>query len=101
MAAQPQITGRFKIPVIRAITSNDATQFIVSSSDAQGLGSTTLTTLISPAFSLQGCTAATLEFWHYYQDLGSLGRVDYSIDGGVTLGAYTHGELYQHTGFGG
>ncbi len=64
------------------ITSNDATQYIMSSSDDQGLGSTTLSTLISPAFSLVGCTAATLEFWHYYHDLGSLARVDYSIDGG-------------------
>ena len=47
--------------------SNDASQFYLSNSDAQGNGGTTATILQSPAFSTQGLSAASLTFYHYYR----------------------------------
>lgn len=47
-------------------SSNDASQFVLSNSDAQG-GGTTTTTLVSPAFSTVGYTGASLSFHHYYR----------------------------------
>jgi hypothetical protein len=48
--------------------SNDNSQFIFSSSDAQGIGSTTNTTLTSPVINLSGYTSASLSFYHHYDD---------------------------------
>jgi len=47
--------------------SNDASQFVLSNSDAQGSGGTTATTLVSPSFSTVGYSAASLGFFHYYR----------------------------------
>ena len=69
------------------ISSNDATRFYFSNSDAQGSPSTNLTRtfLISPSISLVGYTSATLSFWHYLQFIpGNRARVEASIDGGTT-----------------
>lgn len=62
--------------------SNDASQFVMSNSDAQGNGSTTATTLISPAFSTMGFTAASLGFHHYFRyNNGETAYVEVSTDG--------------------
>lgn len=52
---------------IASVVSNDATQFYISNSDAQGSGSTTNVTLTSPIFSLGGYTNASMSFYHYYR----------------------------------
>jgi hypothetical protein len=52
-------------------SSNDASQFYMSNSDAQGSGGTTLAILRSPSFSLAEFTTASLSFWHYYRYLGT------------------------------
>lgn len=74
--------------------SNDASSFMLSDSDAQGIGSTTNVELISPVFSLGGYTAASLSFWHFYQQwTTSNARVEISTDGGTTyalLGGLTY-----------
>jgi hypothetical protein len=49
-----------------AYNSNDASSFVMSNSDAQGLGGTTATSLATPIFSLANYTAASLSFYHYY-----------------------------------
>jgi hypothetical protein len=51
--------------------SNDASQFYMANSDAQGSGGITNTTLTSPAFSLAGLTTTSLQFHHYYRYLGT------------------------------
>ena len=65
--------------------SNDATQFYMTNSDLQGSGSTTQTTLVSPAFSTVGYTSLSLSFFHFFRDNGSdandAGRVETSTDG--------------------
>jgi hypothetical protein len=52
---------------ISSVVSNDASQFYISNSDAQGSGSQTDVTLLSPTFSLVGYTSASMEFYHYYK----------------------------------
>ena len=45
----------------------DASQFILTSSDLQGDGGTTNTSLTSPAFSTTGMSAANINLSHYYR----------------------------------
>jgi hypothetical protein len=62
--------------------SNDASQFYLSNSDAQGSGGTTSTVLQSPAFSTMGMNAASLSYYHYYRHNGdSAIRVEASTNG--------------------
>ncbi|MFZ4520108.1 MAG: HYR domain-containing protein [Bacteroidales bacterium] len=62
--------------------SNDKTQFFLSNSDAQGVGGVTATILESPAFSTMGYSAATLDFYHYFEHgFTDPARVDISSDG--------------------
>ncbi len=49
-----------------AMHSNDLSQFAFTESDAPGLGSTTATTLTSPAINLTGYTTASMSFWQFY-----------------------------------
>lgn len=48
------------------LTSNDASQFYLTDSDAQGSGGTTSTLLQSPAINTMGMSSLTLSFYHYY-----------------------------------
>ncbi|MFN6091649.1 MAG: beta strand repeat-containing protein, partial [Bacteroidota bacterium] len=66
--------------------SNDATQFYLSNSDAQGSGSTTNTILESPSFSTAGLSSASLSYFNYYNDYDTKDsiRVLISTDGGTT-----------------
>ncbi len=52
---------------VGAMSSNDATQFILSNSDGQGSGTTTDVSLITASFSLVGYTNASVSFYHYYK----------------------------------
>jgi hypothetical protein len=61
-------------------SSNDASQFIMSNSDAQGSGGNTNTELISPAFSLALYSNVNLSFWHRYRDLGGTAEVQITND---------------------
>ncbi|MFN0200796.1 MAG: choice-of-anchor J domain-containing protein, partial [Bacteroidia bacterium] len=47
--------------------SNDNSQFYLSNSDAQGSGSTTRTTLVSPALDTRWYSSLSLDFYHYYR----------------------------------
>ena len=74
--------------------SNDASQFYLSNSYAQGSGSVTNTYLQSPAFSLTGFTTANLSFWHHFRyNGGESAAVEVSTDGFTWLpvagGTYT------------
>ena len=75
------------------ISSNDASQFYMANSDAQGSGGITLTTLTSPSFSLVDMSNASLQFHHYYRYLGTndTTRVQISTNGTTwtTLQTYT------------
>lgn len=67
------------------IISNDASQFYMSDSDAQGSGGTTDEILTSPVFSLVTYTDANLSFWHYYRGFGNgSAKVEVSTDGGAS-----------------
>ncbi|HNO06300.1 MAG TPA: GEVED domain-containing protein, partial [Flavobacteriales bacterium] len=71
------------------LSSNDASQFAFTDSDAQGSGSTTNTELNSPPFSLADYATAQLSFWQAYRDIGDAGdntNVEVSTDGGFTWG---------------
>lgn len=76
-------------------SSNDASQFYMANSDAQGSPSSNLTrtTLESPTFSLDGYSSAGINFWHYLRWItGNKAHVEISIDNGATwtlVGAYT------------
>ena len=76
-------------------SSNDASRFYMSNSDAQGSPSSnlTLTTLESPTFSLDGYSSAGISFWHYLRWIvGNKAHVEISLDNGGTwtmIGAYT------------
>lgn len=73
--------------------SNDASQFYLSDSDAQGSGSTTATILQSPTFSTVGLASAALSFFHYYRDYDTtdFANVEISTDGSnwTVLNSYT------------
>ncbi|MDQ3101309.1 MAG: T9SS type A sorting domain-containing protein, partial [Bacteroidota bacterium] len=73
-------------------SSNNASQFYMSNSDAQGSGGTTITTLTSPAFSLAGNTTATLNFHHYYRYLSTndTTQVQVSTDGTTWTSVQTY-----------
>lgn len=67
------------------MSSNDATQFVISNSDSQGSGTQTNTVIISPVFSLAGYTSASMRFFHYYKPwVNGYARVSISTDGGAT-----------------
>ncbi len=76
-------------------SSNDASQFYMANSDAQGSPSSNLTrtTLESPTFSLDGYSTAGINFWHYLRWInGNKAHVEISIDNGITwvlVGTYT------------
>jgi len=53
----------------QSVSSNDASHFYHTSSDAAGSGSQTNTTLTSPAINTNGYSSLTLEFYHYYRHL--------------------------------
>jgi uncharacterized repeat protein (TIGR01451 family) len=62
--------------------SNDASQFYLSNSDAQGASSTTITYLQSPAISTVNYESVTIEFYHYYLHYGdSRARIQISTNG--------------------
>jgi hypothetical protein len=70
-----------------AVSSNDASQFYLTNSDAQGAPSSNRTTtyLESPSFNLAGYTNASLSFWHFLRYIGpDIARVEASINGGAT-----------------
>lgn len=74
-------------------SSNDATQFYLSNSDAQGSGNTA-TALTSPVFSTAGMTAATINFHHVFRQQNNgndRGYVEASTNGSswTTLQTYT------------
>lgn len=69
------------------ISSNDASQYYLSDSYAQGPPSSNITQnyLVSPVINLAAYTSATLSFWQYLRYVpGNRARVESSIDGGVT-----------------
>lgn len=74
------------------ISSNDASQYYLSNSDAQGSG-TTATILQSPTFSTVGLASATLRFFHFYRDFDTTDTafVEISTNGSswVALNSYT------------
>lgn len=86
-----------------AYSSNDASTFVMSNSDAQGSGTTTSTSLVSPVFSLADYTDATLYFYHYYRGyFNGTGMVDISTDGGTswtTLNTYSTASQGTRTAF--
>lgn len=75
-------------------TSNDATRFYLTNSDAQGSGSVTKTILTSPAIDLTGFSNATLSFYHHLNYVGGeTAVVEVSPDGAtwntIPGGSYT------------
>ncbi|MDN3677748.1 hypothetical protein QWY90_10505 [Flavobacterium paronense] len=70
------------------LSSNDASRFYFTNSDAQGSspGSPrTRTYLESPTINLAAYNTASLSFWHYLRLLGgNIARVEASINGGTT-----------------
>ena len=81
------------------ISSNDASSFIISNSDAQGNlvpGSQTRTTLTSAPIDLTiGYTAASLSFWHYFRYIGSNDFAYVQVSTTGAGGPYTN--LIQYT----
>ena len=73
------------------VTSNDASQFIMSNSDLQGSGGTTNTELVTPAFSLVGYTNISLSFWQRYLDLGGTAEVQITDDSDAVI---NNGEVW-------
>nr|MBF6609173.1 hypothetical protein [Flavobacterium sp.] len=71
---------------LNSIISNDASGFAAVDSDAGGSGSTTISSLISPSFSLASYTTASLNFWHFYRYFNGpeSGEVQISTNGGAT-----------------
>ena len=73
--------------------SLDGSRFVLANSDLGGSGSSTNTTLTSPAFSTTGYGALQVAFQHYYQfEADDQATVEISTDGGtswVTLTTYT------------
>lgn len=73
------------------VTSNDASQFIMSNSDLQGSGGITNTELVTPPFSLVGYTNISLNFWQRYRDLGGTAEVQITDDSDATI---NNGEVW-------
>jgi len=76
-------------------SSNDDSKFYLSNSHSQGSGTTkTLTILRSPAFSTEGYSNLSLDFFHYFQAIASVNdtaRVQVSTNGvtWITVAYYT------------
>jgi hypothetical protein len=82
--------------------SNDASQFYLSNSDAQGSAGITATTLQSPSFSTLGMSAASLNFFQYYRYNGTeTAVVQVSTDGSnwVDLNTAPTATIGTRTGF--
>ncbi|WP_291095118.1 GEVED domain-containing protein, partial [Flavobacterium sp. UBA2787] len=83
----------FVPPGYPALVTNDASQFYLSNSDAQGSGSNTNVILQSPAFSSVGMTALSLNFNHFYRDFNAadFAYVEVSTNGSTwtTVQTYT------------
>ena len=65
-------------------SSNDNSNFIGSSSDAQGSGGTTDTSLTSPVFDLSNFSSASLNFYHHFDRYSTqldTGKVQVSTNG--------------------
>ena len=73
------------------VTSNDASQFIMSNSDLQGSGGTTNTELVTPAFSLVGYSNISLSFWQRYLDLGGTAEIQITDDSDAVI---NNGEVW-------
>ncbi|WP_178985795.1 CUB domain-containing protein [Winogradskyella helgolandensis] len=82
---------------IYTFNSNDTSNFILSDSDDQGLGGNTNTELISPVYSLEFFTSASLSYYHHYNDFGNTdnAQVEISTNGGTTWETTT--PLRQYT----
>lgn len=64
-------------------TSNDASQFYLANSDAQGSSSIMATSLTSPVIDLSGYVGASMSFYHYYRyNSTESAKVQVSVDGG-------------------
>ncbi|MBS1742523.1 MAG: fibronectin type III domain-containing protein, partial [Bacteroidetes bacterium] len=76
--------------------SNDASQFYMSNSDAQGSSGTTSTTLTSPTVSTVDYSTLSLTFYHYFRYNASPDQaiVEVSTNGG---GAWTPVQTYTST----
>ncbi len=73
-------------------SSNDASSFVLSNSDAQGSG-TTATQLISPAFSTVGYSSLSLSYHHHYRfnsGTSDRARVEVSTNGTSWTIVQTH-----------
>jgi gliding motility-associated-like protein len=75
-------------------SSNDASQFYLTNSDAQGSGSSSDTELVSPSFSTVNFNNATLSFWHHLTSYGDVASVQYSTNGGTV---WTDLQAYSST----
>ena len=70
-----------------SLSSNDASNFYLTNSDAQGgpVSNRTRAYLESPTINLAAYNTASLSFWHYLRLLGgNRARVEATIDGGTT-----------------
>jgi hypothetical protein len=78
-----------------AVSSNDASQFYMTNSDAQGgpASNRTMTFLETPVLNFTGFTSASINFWHFLRySGGNRARVEASIDGGAswtTMASFT------------
>lgn len=86
--------------------SPDNSQFVSTNADFNGTGTTTISRLVSPSFSLANYTSASLTFQHYYRVWATgdafIG-VEASTDGGAvwnTVQNYTGTGVGTLTGFG-
>jgi hypothetical protein len=64
-----------------AVSSNNASNFVLSNSDAQGSGSTTATLLTSQSFSTFGYSGLNLSFFHHFRVSPGTALVQVSEDG--------------------
>lgn len=70
-----------------AVSSNDASQFYMTNSDAQGgpVGNRTMSFLETPVLNFTGYTSASINFWHFLRySGGNRARIEASINGGAT-----------------
>jgi len=76
-------TSPYTSGVGTGISSNDASQFYLTDSDAQGSGGTTNVTLQSPAINTTGLTTLNLDFFHYYNywNTSDVAKVEVSTNG--------------------
>ena len=85
--------------------SPDNSPFVITNADVSGSSSyTTISSLISPAFSLAGFTAASLSYQHYLNGYfaDNLVSVDISTDGGSSwnlISDYTYMDIGDYASF--